>query len=167
MGVDFYFSISGFDVSKRKVFEIGTFGPCNQLASFLLDGEDWKLTYKLSQILSLEEINTVKPVYHKNSLSYTEFKMTHEPPLFSPEKLKRILIKISNHIIAEEMKNDYYVLENTWVNSDNDEIIPNERWMNSDIRKKISSFCVLGELINTLEIADQMGLKVTFTVRDI
>ena len=121
--------------------------PCDGLALMLKNRTgNYRTLQKLDEILTTDEIQTIKCTYDENSVSVLEGYESFNPEFDTPKQLQTILNKIKRFYIRK-IRLDKTLSEDTF----------------TEILFDIST---LSELYSALDIANTQGLKVILALND-
>jgi hypothetical protein len=121
--------------------------PCDGLALMLKNKkDDYRTSQKLDEILTTDEIQTIKCTYGEHSLSVSEGFETFDPEFDSPGQLQTILNKIKRFYIKK--------------------ILFDKTLSEYNFREILFDISTLSELYSALDIANTQGLKIILTLDD-
>lgn len=121
--------------------------PCDGLATMLLNKTDnYRTAQKLDEILTADEVETIKCTCDENSVSVSEGYASFNPEFESPNRLQNIIDKIKR----------FYVVK-----------ILTDRTLNDEhFREILFEIATLSELYSALDIAKSQDLKIILTLND-
>lgn len=121
--------------------------PCDGLALMLKSkNANYRTLQKLNEILSTDEIQTIKCTYDEYSVSVSEGYESFSPEFENPKQLQIIIEKIKRFYIKK-------MLSDETLNKDN-------------FTEILFDICTLSELYSALEIAKSQDLKIALTLED-
>jgi hypothetical protein len=145
MGI--FLEIIGINQDNDQKIVYSSSDPCDGLALMLKNKiENYRTLQKLNEILTTEEIQTIKCTYGENSLSVSEEYEGFNPEFDNPEQLKTILNKIKRFYI-KKIRFDKTLSEDTFT-------------------EILSDISTLSELYSALDIANTQGLKIILVLND-
>jgi hypothetical protein len=121
--------------------------PCDGLALMLKNKiEDYRTTQKLDEILTAEEIQTIKCTFDENSVSVSEGYEKYNPEFETPNQLQVLIDKIKRFYIKKVLLDKAL----------SDEIF----------REILFDIATLSELYSALDVAKTQDLKIILTLED-
>lgn len=147
MGNRISFLLVGISADNEQKFAYCSSNPCDGLALMLWNKEyNYRTTQKLNEILTPDEIQTIKCTYGKNSESVLDGYESYNPEFDTPNQLQKILDKIKRFYI-KKLYTDKSLSEGAF-------------------REILYDIVTLSELYSALDIAKSQNLKVILTLED-